>query len=309
MNNFLNINEITLTELESILEDAHRLKKSLEPGFKGLRRDNSLVGCNLGLYFQKASTRTRLSFETGAMQLGGKVINIRKDEIHLNQGESIEDTAKILSLFLDAIVIRLFKEEHLYEFASNAKIPVINGLTNDSHPCQVLTDIFTFQELKGKISEKTVVWFGVANNVLNSLLHASIHFNFKIIFCGPEKFKPQKEVLDLRSSREHGLFEIEPDPIKAVKSADLIVTDKWVSMHDQSLSEKDLEELMRYQVNKTLVDKGKKEVLFMHCLPAAKGLEVTDEMFNDKRSVVFEEAENRMHLQKAILRWCLKKIR
>ena len=306
MNNFLNINEITLTELESILEDAHRLKKSLEPGFKGLSRDNSLEGCNLGLYFQKPSTRTRLSFETGALQLGGNVINIREDEIHLNQGESIEDTAKILSLFLDAIVIRLFKEEHLYEFANSAKIPVINGLTNDSHPCQVLTDIFTFQELRGKISEKIVVWFGVANNVLNSFFHASIHFNFKIIFCGPEKFKPQKEVLDLRSGREHGLFEIEPDPIKAVKSADLIVTDKWVSMHDQPLSEKDLEELMRYQINKTLVDTGKKEVLFMHCLPASKGLEVTDEMFKDERSVVFEEAENRMHLQKSILRWCLK---
>ena len=224
MNNFLNINEITLTELESILEDAHRLKKSLEPGFKGLRRDNRLEGCNLGLYFQKPSTRTRLSFETGAIQLGGKVINIRQDEIHLNEGESIEDTAKILSLFLDAIVIRLFKEEHLYEFANSAEIPVINGLTDDSHPCQVLTDIFTFQELRGNINEKTVVWFGVANNVLNSFLHASTHFNFKIIFCGPEKFKPPEKVLDLRPDGKERLFEIEPDPIKAVKSADLIVT-------------------------------------------------------------------------------------
>ena len=296
-----------MAELENILEDAHRLKKSSDSGFKGARRDNSLEGCNLGLYFEKPSTRTRLSFETAVLQLGGSVTNIGKNDLHLNQGESIEDTAKVVSLFLDAIVLRLFNEDHLYEFAKNAKIPVINGLTNETHPCQILTDIFTFQEFRGSIEGKTVVWFGVANNVLTSFLQASVHFNFKIVFCGPEKFKPKKKVLDRLSDTKKYLFEIETDPLKAIKSADLIVTDKWVSMHDQMLGEQDLEELMRYQINKSLLDLGKQEVILMHCLPAAKGLEVTEEIFADKRSVVFEEAENRMHLQKAILRWCLKK--
>jgi len=308
LKNFLNINEMTLLELETILEDAHKLKKSLKSGFVGLRGDNSLEGCILGLFFEKPSTRTRLSFETGIIQLGGKSINIGNDETHLNQGESIEDSAKILSLFLDVIVLRLYEEIDLYEFSRNSKIPVINGLTNESHPCQILTDIFTFQEVKGNIKGKTVVWFGVANNVFNSFLHAASLFNFKLIFCGPEKFQPKERVFDFMSNTELNVFEIEPNPIKAIKLADLIVTDKWVSMHDDSLDQKDLDDLKKYQINKNLVDEGKQDVLFMHCLPAAKGLEVTEGMFVDGRSLVIREAENRMHLQKSILRWCLEAI-
>jgi ornithine carbamoyltransferase len=309
LNDFLNINEVSLSVLETILEDAHKLKKGLKPGFKGkVGRSNSLKGCTLGLLFEKPSTRTRLSFEAGIIHLGGNLINLPKNEIHLNQGESIEDTANVLSLFLDIVVLRLFKEEHLYEFARNSKIPVINGLTDESHPCQVLTDIFTFQELRGSIKEKTVVWFGVSNNVLKSFLHAAVIFDFKLIFCGPEKFQPAETFFDSMSSIEKNRIVIENDPIKAVKLADLVVTDKWASMHDDALKKSELEDLMAYQININLLDKGKEDVIFMHCLPATKGLEVSQEILKDKRSFVLREAENRMHLQKSIMRWCLKAI-
>ena len=306
MNNFLDLDKISSTDLDAILEDAHKLKKQSQAN--SISTQNSSMSLNntiTGLLFEKLSTRTRLSFEAAALKLGGKVVNIRNDEIHLGQGETLEDTIAMFSLFLDVLVLRVYEENKLLQFAKYSKIPIINGLTNQSHPCQVLTDIFTFQEIRGKISGRKVVWLGVANNVFQSFLHAAVMFKFKLVFCGPEKFQPSKEILGSMSEKELSCLTIEQNPVSAVKDSDLIVTDKWMSMHEEPLSKVDLDTLANYSVSEGLLDNAKQDVLFMHCLPAAKGQEVSQNIFVDERCVVLKEAENRMHLQKSILRWCL----
>ena len=306
MNNFLNLNEITPKNLESILEDATTVKKAAlgNPALKE-RYSSCLNNALIGLLFEKLSTRTRLSFEAAVLKLGGQVSNLRKDEIHLGQGETLEDTSAMFSLFLDVLVLRLYEEEKLYEFARHAKIPIINGLTNESHPCQVLTDIFTFQEARGSISGKKVVWLGVANNVFQSFLHAAVSLNFQLVFSGPTKFQPSKKMLDFLQSHDSHVLTVEQNPSVAVQKADLVVTDKWASMHDNRLGKSDLDELVNFRVTKQLLDYASQEVLFMHCLPADKGQEVAQNIFADKRCVALQEAENRMHLQKSILRWCI----
>ena len=302
MNNFLNINEISQKNLKSILEDANTVKNS--SGSKDYYI-NCLRNSIAGLLFEKPSTRTRLSFEAAVLKLGGQVLNLRKDEIHMGQGETLQDTSAMVSLFLDVLVLRLYDEEKLYEFARYSKIPIINGLTDESHPCQVLTDVFTFQEIRGSITGKKVVWLGVANNVFQSFLHAAVAFNFHIVFSGPEKFQPSEKMLKFIEKNNFNLFTIEPNPITAVENADLVVTDKWVSMHDSELPKSDLEILAKFRVTQELLGFAKMEVLFMHCLPAERGQEVSEDIFKDERCVVLQEAENRMHVQKSILRWCL----
>ena len=302
MNNFLNINEISQKNLKSILEDANTVKNS--SGSKDYYI-NCLRNSIAGLLFEKPSTRTRLSFEAAVLKLGGQVLNLRKDEIHMGQGETLQDTSAMASLFLDVLILRLYDEEKLYEFARYSKIPIVNGLTNESHPCQVLTDVFTFQEIRGSITGKKVVWLGVANNVFQSFLHAAVAFNFHIVFSGPEKFQPSEKMLKFIEKNNFNLFTIEPNPITAVENADLVVTDKWVSMHDSELPKSDLEILAKYRVTQELLGFAKVQVLFMHCLPAERGQEVSEDIFKDKRCVVLQEAENRMHVQKSILRWCL----
>ena len=193
----------------------------------------------------------------------------------------------------------------MYEFARHSKIPIINGLTNESHPCQVLTDIFTFQEFKGSIAGKKIVWLGVANNVFQSFLHAAVSLNFNVVFAGPKKFQPTKKMYEFLQGRDSNILSIEQNPVVAVQKADLIVTDKWVSMHDNQLRKSDLNDLENFRVTKQLLYFAKQEVLFMHCLPADKGQEVSQNIFEDKRCVALQEAQNRMHLQKSILRWCL----
>jgi len=306
VNNFLNLNEITQKNLEAILEDACKVKKATL-GESALReRYSSCLNNKLtGLFFEKLSTRTRLSFEAAVLKLGGQTLNLRKDEIHLGQGETLEDTSAMFSLFLDVLVLRLYEEEKLYEFSRHSKIPIINGLTNESHPCQVLTDIFTFQELRGSIAGKKVVWLGVANNVFQSFLHAAVSLNFNIVFSGPKKFQPSKKMCECLQGHDSNILTIEQNPVVAVQKADLIVTDKWVSMHDNQLGKSDLNDLENFRVTKQLLDFAKQEVLFMHCLPADKGQEVSQNIFEDKRCVALQEAQNRMHLQKSILRWCL----
>ena len=307
MNNFLNLNEITSKNLEAILEDASKIKKAvIADSALTVRYGSCLNNTLTGLLFEKLSTRTRLSFEAAILKLGGQALCLRKDEIHLGQGETLEDTSVMFSLFLDVLVLRLYEEEKLYEFSRNSKIPIINGLTNESHPCQVLTDIFTFQEIRGSISGKKVVWLGVANNVFQSFLHAAVAFNFHIVFSGPTKFQPGTKMLDFLQDNNSNVLTVEQDPIVAVKKADLVVTDKWMSMHDNQLGKSDLDDLANFRVTKQLLDHAKQDVLFMHCLPADKGQEVSQNIFDDKRCVVLKEAENRMHLQKSILRWCLK---
>ena len=302
MNNFLNINEISQKNLKSILEDATTIKNGSGSNDNDI---NCLRNSIVGLLFEKPSTRTRLSFEAAVLKLGGQVLNLRKDEIHMGQGETLQDTSAMVSLFLDVLVLRLYDEEKLYEFARYSKIPIVNGLTNESHPCQVLTDVFTFQEIRGSITGKKVVWLGVANNVFQSFLHAAVAFNFHIVFSGPEKFQPSEKMLKFIEKNNFNLFTIEPNPITAVENADLVVTDKWVSMHDSELPKSDLEILAKYRVTQELLGFAKMEVLFMHCLPAERGQEVSEDIFKDKRCVVLQEAENRMHVQKSILRWCL----
>ena len=302
MNNFLNINEISQKNLTSILEDANTVKNGSGSKDKYI---NCLRNSIAGLLFEKPSTRTRLSFEAAVLKLGGQVLNLRKDEIHMGQGETLQDTSAMASLFLDVLILRLYDEEKLYEFARYSKIPIINGLTDESHPCQVLTDVFTFQEIRGSITGKKVVWLGVANNVFQSFLHAAVAFNFHIVFSGPEKFQPSEKMLKFIEKNNFNLFTIEPNPITAVENADLVVTDKWVSMHDSELPKSDLEILAKFRVTQELLGFAKMEVLFMHCLPAERGQEVSEDIFKDKRCVVLQEAENRMHVQKSILRWCL----
>ena len=302
MNNFLNINEVSQKNLKAIMEDASTVKS-------GSVSEDSYINCLknsiTGLLFEKPSTRTRLSFEAAVLKLGGQVLNLRKDEIHLGQGETLQDTSAMVSLFLDLLVLRLYEEEKLYEFAQYSTIPIVNGLTNESHPCQVLTDVFTFQELRGSITGKKVVWLGVANNVFQSFLHAAVAFNFHIVFSGPEKFQPSEKMLGFIKKHNSNFLTIEPNPITAVENADLVVTDKWVSMHDSELPTADLKDLAKFRVTQKLLDFAKMEVLFMHCLPAERGQEVCEDIFKDKRCVVLREAENRMHVQKSILRWCL----
>ncbi len=306
MNNFLNLNEITPKNLEAILEDASKVKKATLGEAASNKRYSSCLNNTLtGLLFEKLSTRTRLSFEAAVLKLGGHFSNLRKDEIHLGQGETIEDTSAMFSLFLDVLVLRVFEEEKLYEFYRHSKIPIINGLTNESHPCQVLTDIFTFQEFRGSISGKKVVWLGVANNVFQSFLHAAVALKFHIVFSGPTKFHPSKKMLEFLQGHDSNVLTIETNPILAVQKADLVVTDKWMSMHDKQLGKADLDDLGNFRVTSQLLNCAKQEVLFMHCLPADKGQEVSINMFEDKRCVALQEAENRMHLQKSILRWCL----
>ena len=241
MNNFLNLNEITPKNLEAILEDACKVKKATLGGSAFKERYSSCLKNTLtGLLFEKLSTRTRLSFEAAVLKLGGQALNLRKDEIHLGQGETLEDTSAMFSLFLDVLVLRLYEEEKLYEFSRHSKIPIINGLTNESHPCQVLTDIFTFQEFKGSIAGKKVVWLGVANNVFQSFLHAAVSLNFNIVFSGPKKFQPSKKMCEFLQARDSNILTVEHNPVVAVQKADLIVTDKWVSMHDDQLGKSDL---------------------------------------------------------------------
>ena len=306
VNNFLNLNEIAPKNLEAILEDASKVKKATLGDIVLNEHYSSCLNNTItGLLFEKLSTRTRLSFEAAVLKLGGQVSNIRKDEIHLGQGETLQDTSAMFSLFLDVLVLRLYEEEKLYEFARNSKIPIINGLTNESHPCQVLADIFTFQEFRGSISGKKVVWLGVANNVFQSFLHAAVALKFQIVFSGPSKFQPSEKMLEFIQNHNSDILTIEPNPVVAVENADLVVTDKWVSMHDNQLPKSDIDDLASYRVTKKLLGFARTDVLFMHCLPADKGQEVSQDIFEDKRCVTLQEAENRMHVQKSILRWCL----
>jgi ornithine carbamoyltransferase len=306
VNNFLNLNEIAPKNLEAILEDANKVKKATLGDIVLNEHYSSCLNNTItGLLFEKLSTRTRLSFEAAVLKLGGQVSNIRKDEIHLGQGETLQDTSAMFSLFLDVLVLRLYEEKKLYEFARNSKIPIINGLTNESHPCQVLADIFTFQEFRGSITGKKVVWLGVANNVFQSFLHAAAALKFQIVFSGPSKFQPSEKMLEFLQNHNSEILTIESNPVVAVENADLVVTDKWVSMHDNNLPKSDLDDLASYRVTKELLGFARTDVLFMHCLPADKGQEVSQDIFEDKRCVTLREAENRMHVQKSILRWCL----
>jgi ornithine carbamoyltransferase len=308
MPNFLDIKTIESSELKKIIQTALEIKKSRSGFTKGaLDSDKALEGHIVALIFEKPSTRTRISFDVGVRQMGGQAIVLSGNDMQLGHGETIADTARVLSRYVDLIMLRTYEEATLHEMAQFATVPVINGLTNFSHPCQIMADIMTYEEHRGSIEGKKIVWSGDGNNVFNSFAHAAEKFNFNLTFTGPETLEPDSKLIE--RARQNGTkISIEINPASAMEDADLIVTDTWISMHDlQSARERRHNQLRPYQVNKELIAHAKPDALFMHCLPAHRDEEATSEIMDGGNSVIFDEAENRLHIQKAIMRWCLDK--
>ncbi|MEM9010378.1 MAG: ornithine carbamoyltransferase [Pseudomonadota bacterium] len=306
MKHFLDLDEVPAEALAGIIETARTMKTARTGQPKGVADDDApLAGRVIALIFEKPSTRTRISFDVGIRQLGGSALILSGAEMQLGHGETIADTARVLSRYVDAIMIRTFEDATLRELAEHATVPVINGLTNASHPCQIMADVMTFEEHRGPIRGRKVVWLGDGNNVCTSLLHAAGQFGFDLTFAGPETLDPDPKAMAF--ARERGAaVAIERDPERAVKGADLVVTDTWLSMHDsQSARERRHNQLRPYQVNAALMAQADEDALFMHCLPAHRGEEATSEVMDGPNSVIFDEAENRLHVQKGILRWCL----
>ncbi len=272
-------------------------------GRRGERGEKPLEGKTLAMIFDKPSTRTRVSFDVAMRQLGGESIMLTGQEMQLGRGETIADTARVLSRFVDAIVIRALDHEMLTELARHATVPVINGLTRRSHPCQVMADVMTFEEHRGPIRGKTVAWTGDANNVLASWAHAAERFDFRLRVASPPELAPKKRLMDWIKASDADI-KVGSDPEEAVKGCDCVVTDTWVSMGDKD-GQRRHNLLKRYQVNARLMARARPDAIFMHCLPAHRGDEVTDEVIDGPQSVVFDEAENRLHAQKGILAWCL----
>jgi ornithine carbamoyltransferase len=301
MKHFLDLHTTDPAELRSIIDTGRAIKDARAGRPKGTPDDDQpLAGHMVALIFEKPSTRTRVSFDVGVRQMGGQTMVLSGADMQLGHGETIADTARVLSRYVDLIMIRTFEEATLLEMAEYATVPVINGLTNRTHPCQIMADIMTFEEHAGPIKGRKVVWSGDGNNVFASFAHAAKQFDFDLVFTGPETLQPEAAL--------NGLYTTERDPDKAVQGADLVVTDTWVSMHDpQSARERRHNQLRGYQVNKALMSKAKPDALFMHCLPAHRDDEATSEIMDGPNSVIFDEAENRLHAQKAVMRWCLGK--
>jgi ornithine carbamoyltransferase len=258
----------------------------------------------LALIFDKPSTRTRVSFDVGMQQLGGKTIMLTGAEMQLGRGETMADTARVMSRYVDAVMIRTLDQDMLHEMAENSSVPVINGMTKLTHPCQVLADVMTFEEKKGSIKGRKVAWTGDSNNVQASWVHAAAKFGFELAIATPKELSP-RESLRHYAEAEGAKVHFLDDPQKAVAGADCVVTDTWVSMGDEDTTKQRHNLLKPYQVNERLIAGAAKDALFMHCLPAHRGEEVTDEVMDGPHSVVFDEAENRLHAQKAILVWAL----
>ena len=306
MKHFLDLSHIDKRELRNILEDAKRRKKKSSKTSKVLVTDKSNAKDKLLLMiFEKPSTRTRLSFDLAMRQLGGQTIVMNSNDMHLGKGEeSIEDTAKVISSFSDIVMFRTFAHQSLLELSQLLTVPLINGLTDHSHPCQLLSDVLTFEEHKGTIKGAKVAWVGDGNNVTNSAIEAAVQFDFKLHIACPKGYMPSKKILDW-ADKKNGKIIIFQNPEKAVKDVDCIMSDKWVSMGDKVNVKKKKKDLKLYQVNEKLMSFAKKDAIFMHVLPAARGEEVTADVIDGKQSVVWQQAENRLHGQKAIIDWCL----
>jgi ornithine carbamoyltransferase len=297
---FLDLADISSKELRRIIELARTFKKAR----RSLTAKKSLEGRTLAMIFEKPSTRTRVSFYVAMRELGGNVITLTGDEMQLGRGETIADTARVLSRYVDTIMIRTLDHATLSELAQHATVPVINGLTKLSHPCQVMADIFTFEEKRGSIRGRTVAWTGDANNVLASWVHAAARFDFALRVATPKQHAPKPMMRDW-AKQSGASIQFMSDPEDAVANADCVVTDTWVSMGDKD-GKKRHNIFKPYQVNASLMKLAKRDAIFMHCLPAHRGEEVTDEVIDGPQSVVFDEAENRLHAQKGILAWCLE---
>ena len=306
MTHFLDIHKTDPAALRGIIDNALTMKSARQGRPRGtLDDDQPLAGHMVALIFEKPSTRTRVSFDVGVRQMGGETMLLSGADMQLGHGENIADTARVLSRYVDMIMIRTFDESVLLEMAKYATVPVINGLTDRTHPCQIMADVMTFEEHRGPIKGKKVVWSGDGNNVCSSFLHAAAQFGFDFTYTGPAQLDPEDEFMGL-ARKAGSRVTIERDPHKAVEGADLVVTDTWVSMHDsQSTKERRHNMLRGYQVNDALMSHAKPDALFMHCLPAHREDEATSAVMDGPHSVIFDEAENRLHAQKAIMRWCL----
>lgn len=293
---FLDLVDISPLELRGILKAGKAMKK--DPSKSSV----ALEGRTLAMIFDKPSTRTRVSFDVAMRQLGGGTIVLTGQEMQLGRGETMADTARVLSRYVDAILIRELDHAMVVELARHATVPVINGLTRQSHPCQVLADVMTFEEHRGLIRGKTVAWSGATNNVLVSWMHAAERFEFHLRVATPAELAPKKSLVDW-IERSGASIRVGRDPEEAVKGADCVVTDTWVSMGDRN-GQRRHNLLKPYQVNVALMSQAKPSAVFMHCLPAHRGEEVTDEVIDGPQSIVFDEAENRVHAQKGILAWC-----
>ncbi len=298
---FLDLDTLDPSALRSILDMAHVMKKAGKRTPEDLK-PAGISDAVLVMIFEKPSTRTRVSFDVAMRQLGGQTIMMNHTDLQIGRGESIRDTALVLSRYVDAIMIRANKHDTLLELATNASIPVINGLTDKSHPCQVVADLITLEESHGTVSGRTVAWVGDGNNVAVSWMHAAVALDFRLRIACPGQLKPDRQAIDW--VKQHGGdVEITDDPVQAVAGADCVVTDTWVSM-GQSDETYRKQLLSPYAVDGGLMKHAAKGAVFMHCLPAYRGHEVSAEVIDGPQSVVFDEAENRLHAQKAILAWC-----
>ena len=299
---FLDLADISAIDLRSILTHAKRLKQE--------RKEDKfaapLANKKLAMIFEKNSTRTRVSFEVAMVELGGHALFLSGNELQLGRGESVADTAQVLSRYVDAIMLRCHSHEKLTELAKNASVPVINGLTEFSHPCQILADILTFEENLGDIAGKTIAWVGDGNNMAQSWIQAAAIFGCKLKIACPNALAPLPEVVEWARARG-GEITITNSPKEAVAGADAVITDTWVSMGDPD-GDAQIKLLTPYQVNADLMKLAAPNAIFLHCLPAHRGEEVTAEVIDGEKSKIFDEAENRLHAQKAVLLWCLGKI-
>ena len=299
---FLDLYRLESAELREILDRGTSFKTG-----EGKNKDSRtpLAGKQLAMIFEKPSTRTRVSFEVGMRQLGGDAIVLERSSSQLGRGESVADTARVLSRYVDAIMLRTTDEKKLLELAEHASVPVINGLTDRTHPCQLMADVMTFEEHRGAIAGKTIAWSGDGNNMAASWIHAAQRFDFALRLACPEKLRPPREVLDW--AKANGAKVTVTDDVRAaVEGADAVVTDVWVSMSDDH-EVKNLHNLLApYRVDETVMGYARDDAIFMHCLPAHRGQEVTEGVIDGPQSVVWDEAENRLHAQKGILAWCME---
>ena len=303
MKSFVNLADIDEKDLREIIDIA---KEQKQKDKKDLESGKRLKGKILIMIFEKPSTRTRISFELAMKQLGGELLILNAKDSHYGSGEeSIYDTAKVISQYGDIVMMRANEHKSFLKFKKYLDIPIINGLTNLSHPCQIMADVMTFEEAKGPIKNKKIAWLGDGNNVAYSLIEASVKFDFELAIASPKYFEPDKKILKWAKDKKAKIL-ITKDPNEAASLADCVMTDKWISMGDKSNKKRKIKLLKPYQVNNKIMKLAKPDAIFMHCLPANRGDEVTNEVMDGKQSVVWLEALNRVHVQKSIIQWCLK---
>ncbi len=295
---FLDLAEIDASDLRDIVTRSGAMKAQKA----AVQSQAPLAGKTLAMIFERPSTRTRVSFEVAMRQLGGDVVVLRPEEMQLKRGETVADTARVLSRYVDAIMIRTGADHKLRELARHATVPVINGLTDHSHPCQVMADVMTYEEHRGSIAGRTIAWSGDGNNVCTSWIHAAQRFGCKLRIAAPPPLAPRPETMAWAAANGAQIIVTE-EPSEAVRGADLVITDTWVSMGDENANRHNL--LRPYQVDSALMAQAAGDALFMHCLPAHRGEEVTAEVLDGPQSVALDEAENRLHVQKGILAWCM----